>query len=241
MGKFVFDAMRGIDLLETFNWVDTSCLGVAGNSLGGAVAGWLFALEPRLRMAIVSGWAFSDFLCRTGKHCTRVPYHKLRAVCKWRAFLKLGAGHSALLVMNGDADVIIDQDRSGTVWRDTVAHLEALDPAAERLRTWFCPNGGHRPYHGTKQALRFIHEQLGTPRWTADEIAALPELSYGAWCDRYGVELEQLYGTMLHYRGTVLPDLGIQPIPRQELAVLGPEEVGSPDFTIDGWLAAYRE
>ncbi len=239
MGKFVFDAMRSLDFLETLGWVDTDRLGVAGNSLGGAVAGWLFALEPRLRLTIVSGWAFSDFLCsRHGKHCTRVPYQKLRAVCEWEEFLRLGTVNGVSLVMNGDADVVIDQDSSGEVWRDTVAHFRALDPSDERLQTWFCPGGGHRPYHGNKRALRFINERLGTTNMTSEAIAALPELHYGTWCDRHGVELEPLYGTELHYRGAMLPDLKLKPIDRALLAVLRPQEVGGADLTMDGWLDA---
>jgi hypothetical protein len=238
MGKFVFDAMRGFDFLATRDWVDAERLGVAGNSLGGAVAGWVFALEPRVRMAIVSGWGFSDHLVyHHGKHCTRVPNRKMRAVCSWDAYLRLGAAHAALLVMNGDADVIIDDDGSGRVWADTVAHLRAIDPKGGRLQTWFCPGGGHRPYHGHKRALRFIHETLGTPRMTLDEIEALGEVHYGTWCDEHGVALEPLYGTELHYRGIMLPDLGFAPLPREDLAVLSPEEVGGRDFTIDGWLA----
>lgn len=240
MGKFVFDAMRALDFLEALDWVDPGRLGVAGNSLGGAVAGWLFALEPRSKLTIVSGWAFSDYLCRTSKHCTRAPNQKLRAICEWRDFVALGADHSALLVMNGDADPIIDQDLSGLVWRDTVAHFAALDPSAQRLQTWFCPQGGHRPYHGTKRALQFIHQQLGTPAMSEADIAALPELNYGQWCDRNRVELEPLYGTELHYRGVILPDLGLRPILRGQLAALTPDERGTSEFTIDGWLEAVR-
>jgi hypothetical protein len=189
-------------------------------------------------MTIVSGWAFSDALCRYSKHCTRVPNHKLRAVCDWPEFLALGAEHSPLLVMNGDADVIIDQDLSGTVWRDTRAHLRALDPGGGRLRSWFCPGGGHRPYHGNRQALRFIHEQLHFPAVDEAGLAALHELNYGAWCDRHGVKLERLYGTELHYRGALLPDLGFEPIARDRLAVLTPAEAGGADVTIHGWLEA---
>lgn len=71
---------------------------------------------------------------------------------------------------------------------------------------------------------------------TEAAIAALAELNYGEWCDQHGVELEALYGTILHYSGTVLPDLGLQPIPRERLTVLTPAEIGSHDFTIEGWL-----
>jgi hypothetical protein len=236
MGKLVFDAMRGLDFLQSLDGIDPGRLGVAGNSLGGAVAGWLFALEPRLRMAVVSGWAFGDYMCHSGKHCTNWPNQQLRAVCDWPAFLRLGAEHGALLVMNGDADVIIDRDGSGTVWRDLVAHLQAVDPTGQRLQVWWCSQGGHRPYQGNKRALQFIHEQLGTPSMTAEEIATLPELQYGTWCDRHGVELEPLYGVELHYRGAILSDFGFAPIPRDKLAILTLDEVGAPDFTINGWL-----
>ncbi len=236
MGKFVFDAMRALDFLETLDWIDPTRLGVSGNSLGGAVAGWLFALDPRLRMTIVSGWAFSDFLCRYGKHCTRVPNHKLRAVCTWPEFLALGARQGGLLVLNGDTDAIIDSDGSGTVWRDTIAHLTEIDPDATHLRTWFFPGGGHRPYHGSRQALLYIHEQLGTPALTRDAIMALPELNYGQWCDRHGIQLEPLYGTDRHYRGAMLPDFGLTPIPREELTVFTPDESNRQDISLAAWL-----
>jgi pimeloyl-ACP methyl ester carboxylesterase len=237
MGKFVFDAMRTLDFLATRADVDTARLGVIGNSLGGAIAAWLFALEPRLRLTIVSGWALSDALCRYSKHCTRVPNHKLRAVCDWPAFLRLGPG--ALLFANGDADVIIDHDLSGQVWRDTAAHLAAADPTGQRLRTWTCPGGGHRPYQGYRDALRVVQQHLGTPMLSAAALDALPELLYGDWCDRHGVALEKLYGVPLHYRGARLPDLGLTPVPREQLAVLQPSEMGGADFTIEGWLAAH--
>lgn len=170
------------------------------------------------------------------KHCTRVPNHKLRAVCTWPEFLALAPPRNALLVMNGDADVVIDKDQTGEPWSDTRAHLKAVDPTGARLQTWMCPGGGHRPYHGTVRALQFIHERLGTPALSAAGIAALPELHYGDWCDRHGVQLERLYGTSLHYRGAVLPDFGFAPIPRERLAVLRPSEHGAPDLTIEGWL-----
>ena len=206
------------------------------------MACWLFALEPRLRATIVSGWSFTDELCRRSKHCTAVPIHKMRAVCEWPELLRLAAVHNALLVMNGDADVVIDKQQTGAPWRDLKAYLLSdVNSEQRRARCWFCHGGGHRPYQGTKQALRFIHEQLGTPRMSREQIDALPELNYGAWCDGYGVEIEPLYGTGLHYRGATLPDLGLRPIARGDLAVLDSKELGGTDFTIDGWLNGLGE
>ncbi len=238
MGKLVFDVMRGLDFLESLDWIDPDRLGVAGNSLGGAVAGWVWALEPRLRMAIVSGWAFGDYLCVNGKHCTNWPNQRMREVCDWPDYLRLGMAHAPLLILNGDADVILDRDSSGTIWREMQANVRAADPNGERIRQWWCPGGGHRPYHGNKQALRFIHEQLGTPAMPLAEIEALPELHYGTWCDRHRIALEELYGVELHYRGAILPDLGLEPIPRNTLAVLNPGEIGLPEYTAAGWLEA---
>ena len=108
MGKLVFDTMRGVDFLESLPWVDSDRMGVAGLSLGGAKAGWMLALDPRLKMALVAGWAFGDILLEYGKFCTRVPNQRLRALCEWTDYLALAAPHCAVLVLNGDADVIID-------------------------------------------------------------------------------------------------------------------------------------
>ncbi len=237
MGKLVFDAMRGLDFLESLDWIDSNRLGVAGNSLGGAVAGWVWALDPRLRMAMVSGWAFGDYLCTHGKHCTNWPNQRMRTVCEWPEYLRFGMAHAPLLILNGAADVILDRDGSGTIWREMETALQKADPDGTRIQMGWFPGGGHRPYHGSTRALRFIHEQLGTPGLTPAAIDALPELHYGTWCDRHGVPLEALYGVELHYRGACLPDLGFAPIPRADLAVLRPEECGATAFATEGWLA----
>lgn len=145
MGKLIFDALRGLDFLETLGWVDLERPGVVGNSLGGAVAGWVWALEPRLRLAIVSGWAFGDYLCVNGKHCTNWPNQQMREVCDWPNYLRLGMAHAPVLILNGDADVILDRDASGTIWREMQANVQAADPTGKRVRRWWCPGGGHRP------------------------------------------------------------------------------------------------
>jgi hypothetical protein len=112
MGKLVFDTMRGIDFLLTRADIDPDRVGVAGNSLGGAKATWMLALEAQLKLGLVSGWGYGDHLMTHGKFCTRIPNQRLRAVCDWVEFVGLAAPDCAVLVMNGDADTIID-DREG--------------------------------------------------------------------------------------------------------------------------------
>ncbi|NKB72387.1 MAG: hypothetical protein GKR89_35370 [Candidatus Latescibacteria bacterium] len=243
MGKLVFDTMRGIDFLCSRADIDPSRIGVAGNSLGGAKASWMLALETRLKLALVSGWALGDYMTVTGKFCTRVPNQRLRKYGRWADFLRLAAPHCAVLILNGDADVIIDREGEGVAWAGTRDVVEAAVGAFPegQLACWFEPGGGHRPYHGYKIALEWLHRHLGTPGWSLQAIGDLPTVNSGQWCDRYGIELEKLYGTQLHACGASLPDLDIRPITREELACLEPDEVGRPDYTLEGWLERIQE
>lgn len=240
MGKLVFDTMRGIDFLCTRPDIDADRIGVAGNSLGGAKATWMLALEPRLKLGLVSGWGYSDHLTVHGKFCTRVPNVRLREICDWPDFLKLAAPHAAVLVLNGDDDPVIDDDGTGKVWEDTRQIVEKVerDFGEGRAATWFEPGGGHRPYQGYKIALEWIHRHVGTPGMSLDEIRALPTVNAGEWCDRNGIVLEKLYGTDQHNRGASMPDLGLRTIHRDDLACLKPAELGDPEYTIEGWLAS---
>jgi len=241
MGKLVFDTMRTIDYLTTRDDVDPDRIGVAGNSLGGAVASYVAAVEPRIRLAIVSGWAYDDITLET-KLCTKLPNERMRRLCDWPTFAALGAPRCALLIANGDADGIIDRRGDGQAWRGTrraiqeAAKIYATLGAPGKIRAWFEPGGGHRPYFLYKASLEWIHRHLGTPGWNLERIRALPTVNAGQWCDRYNIKLERLYGTPLHWRGATLPDLNLRPLPPRQLAVLRPDEIGRPEYTLEGWL-----
>jgi len=123
MGKLVFDTMRAIDWLLTRADIDPTRLAVAGSSNGGAQATWLAALEPRIKAAVVGGWAYDDVVLPT-KLCQRVPFTKMRARLEWPAFIALAAPHCAILTANGDADEVIDMgDREA--WVRNERHLRA--------------------------------------------------------------------------------------------------------------------
>jgi dienelactone hydrolase len=242
MGKLVFDTMRGIDFLLERDDIDPDRIGVVGHSLGGAAAGWMAALDPRVKMAIVCGWAYDDVVVAGSKSCTRTPNQRMRQLCSWTEYASLAAPHCAVLLMNGDADWIIDQKTDGQAWKGTKSVVAETNRrygqqnAAGKIEDWYESEGGHRPYFLHPKGLAWIHEHLGTPGWTTERIQALPTVNAGRWCDAHGIKLEKLYGTPLHDRGATIVDLKLAPMPRSALACLRAEEMGATDFTIEGWL-----
>ncbi len=236
MGKLVFDTMRGIDFLLERSDIDVRRIGVTGNSLGGAITSWMAALDPRLRMAVVSGWVFDDVV--EGKPCTRLPQRRMRKMLSWHEFISLAAPDCALLTMNGNADTILYGENSPDWTKMPEKALQVYKHlgAAGHLAAWFKPDSGHRPYFIQKESMQWIQNHLGAPAMTFAELTALPTINAGSWCDRHGITLEPLYATKHRQRGTELPDIGLKPIPRDVLACLTPDETGKNEFTIKGWL-----
>lgn len=170
-----------------------------------------------------------------------LPNQRMREVLTWTEYAALSAPDCAVLLMNGDADWVIDRDDDGSAWRGTRKVVRDAGRVFQQLgagnvQAWWEPGGGHRPYFLHKDALLWIHQHLGTPSMTVDQIRQLPTMNSGQWCDAQGIELEKLYGTPLHQRGATLPHLNLRPIPRELLSCLKPGEQGMADFTIDGWL-----
>ena len=178
MGKLVFDTMRGIDFLFTRSDIDRERVGVAGNSLGGAKASWMLALDTRLKLALVSGWALCDTMTVTGKFCTRVPNQRLRTLCTWPEFLSLSAPHCAVLILNGDADVIIDTEGDSAAWEGTRNAVACAAPNFPdgHIACWFEPAGGHRPYFGYTVALGMDPPPPRRPRFRPRREPTHPQL-----------------------------------------------------------------
>jgi dienelactone hydrolase/predicted GH43/DUF377 family glycosyl hydrolase len=239
MGKLVFDTMRGVDFMLSRPDVDPHRIGVAGNSLGGAKAGWMAAVDGRLSFAIVSGWALADVGLRS-KYCTSAPNQRMREWLGWDEYLSLAAPKCRVLITNGTADVIIDRDADGSAWDETrqaIASAERVYAALGQpggARCWFEPDGGHRPYPAHRAALGWLIEQAPPAGQTPERIDRLADVNFGDWADKHGIPFEPLYGTPLHLRGATVVDVNVTPL--ESLGVLTSEEIGRPEFTIEGWL-----
>ena len=93
----------------------------------------------------------------------------------------------------------------------------------------------------TEERRRQIMVQLLDKRHvTVKELAASMEVS-GATVRRDLKALADEEELLLVHGGATLPRLNIRPIPRDKLACLNAAELGSPDFTINGWLRQIEE
>ncbi len=103
LGMQVYDNRRGIDLLESLDFVDAGHIGVTGASGGGVQTMWLAALDPRIKAAVpvVSVGTFESYVTRRNCVCEVLP-NGLTFLEEW-AVLGLIAPN-ALLILNALQD-----------------------------------------------------------------------------------------------------------------------------------------
>ena len=104
MAKMLFDAQRGLDLLETIPEVDNERLGTVGHSLGAKEALYLAAFDPRVQVAVSSeggiGLPFSNWDApwylgeKIHKDDFKLQHHQVLSLVAPRPFLLIG-GDSA--------------------------------------------------------------------------------------------------------------------------------------------------
>jgi hypothetical protein len=82
MGERLWDLMRCVSCLETLPEVDKSRIGCAGLSLGGEMAMWLAAMDPRIKAADSSGW-LTNMDQLESNHCLCWKYDGLRELVDW--------------------------------------------------------------------------------------------------------------------------------------------------------------
>ena len=136
--------------------------------------------------------------------------------------------------------MVIDRDADGSAWEETrqaVAAAERVYSAfgrSEGIECWFEADGGHRPYPAHPAALQWLQRHVRPAGLVDQQVDEFATVNFGVWAEKHGIPFEPLYGTPLHLRGATVVDMGIQPL--DSLAVLKSDEIGSPLFTIEGWL-----
>ena len=241
VGKMVWDLMMGLSYLQTRSDIDPNRLGCAGVSLGGTVVGYLLALDERLKVAIPAGWFFRPEDRQIGKDCSRIPADEFLEFTTNGEFLGLAAPHCAVLTANGDSDTVIDKVgflavRSLGETIEETSRIYRLFDAGDRIGTYLVPGGGHRHCYLTKTELSWAIKHLGPVQMTEADLLRTPEIRFGDWAEGHGIALEELYNTEAHFRGLRTVDLGVDPLPVEKRRCLRDDEIGSPRFTLEGWL-----
>jgi hypothetical protein len=207
------------------------------------VTGYLLALDERLKVAIPAGWFFRPADLESGKDCSRIPADDFMQFMTNGELLGLAAPHCALLVANGDADTVIDKVgflavRSLGETVEEASRIYRLFGAGDRIGMYLVPGGGHRHYYLTQTALSWAIKHLGPVRATEAGLLRTPQTRFGAWAQEHGIALEKLYNTEAHFCGLRTVDLGVKPLPVGKRRCLRDDEIGSPRFTLEGWLEA---
>ena len=111
MHKMLFDAMRGVDVLESLSYVDANRLGAVGHSLGAKETLYLAAFDARIKAAVASeggigfrstNWDAPWYLGKAiGKPGFPRNHHELLALIAPRPFLIL-AGEKGRGAADGD-------------------------------------------------------------------------------------------------------------------------------------------
>lgn len=84
MGAQIIDNMRGIDFLQSLDYVDASRIGVTGASGGGNQTMWISALDPRVKAAVpvVSVGTFEAYVGRGNCWCETI-FDGLKITEEW--------------------------------------------------------------------------------------------------------------------------------------------------------------
>lgn len=99
MGERLWDLMRCLDYVSTLQQVDTNRIGCAGLSLGGEMAMWLGAMDPRIRATVSSGF-LTTMDQMEQNHCMCWKFDGLRELADYADIYSLIAPR-ALQCQNG--------------------------------------------------------------------------------------------------------------------------------------------
>lgn len=241
LAKVVADMRAGLDYLRQRGDVDANRLGCAGSSMGGTTVQLLVAVEPGIRAAIISAWA-ADYRALDGMTgcCYRLP--GLMRYANQLELMAMAAPECALMVCAGSADEITPphglQEMGATLnrWWEQRG-------APGRFLCMIEDGGGHRPYHITPAAIRWMAQHLEIESHSMPKLSATRSL--GDIYREVGKHIEPLYDQERHHSGTHVPDWPLEFESSESLRILTPERLNRlaltiRDFSLSGYLELHK-
>lgn len=237
IGKMTYDIVRGIDYLCARPEVRRDRIGCAGHSLGCTITMNVLCTDDRLALSLPASWVTHFDRIVGDLSCEWRPY-RLKRYADMPEQIGMGAPRCATLILAGEWDYSPHAYEGFLETCRQVRRVYGVCGAPERFGVHVTPQGGHRPYFLNKPAFAWVERHLGMPKFDAEAVAALPETYLGDWADAKGAQIERGYRSHRHYAGTVVVDLGVAPIPMEELACLPPGGFREPAFAMRGWVAS---
>jgi dienelactone hydrolase len=226
-GLMQVDLMQAVSYLRSLPQVDPSRIAVVGYSMGSFISGIAGAIDLRIHAVLLSGGGDYDgsggYFDSNPLPCQSPPYRSLSVLGDRGAVLyALNAARGPMLVMNGDADTVMDMANHPPEWFATVrARATALRGTDQNMFTIILyPGISHRTSWVDRDGVIWLNQQIQFANWTAAQITSAPTTHISTWAKANNVDIALNYIREdreggLDALGTDLPGLT-----REQLTVL---------------------
>jgi dienelactone hydrolase len=226
-GLMQVDLMQGVTYLTQQPEVDPKRIAVLGYSMGAFVSGIAGAIDPRIHAVVLSGGGVFDgpggYYDSGNLPCQGPPYRALAKIGDRTAILyALNAQRGPMLVMNGDADTVMDIPHHMQDWFDKArARAIAVRGTDENMfTTVFYPGVSHRPSWENRDGVEWLNKQIHFAIWTEKQIETMPTTHISTWAKANNVDITPNYMREDREGGIDALGTGFPGIKRDELMVL---------------------
>ena len=230
-GLMQVDLMQAVSYLRSLPQVDPSRIAVVGYSMGSFISGIAGAIDIRIHAVLLSGGGVYDgpngYFDMNPLPCQSPPYRSLTVLGDRGAVLyALNADRGPLLVMNGDADTVMDMAHHPPAWFDSVrARAIALRGTDTNIFTTILyPGVSHRTSWVTRDGVAWLNQQIHFANWNAATIASAPTTHISTWARANNVDIAPNYIREDREGGLDALGTGLPGIPREDLMVLPSSE-----------------
>jgi dienelactone hydrolase len=241
-GLMQTDLMQAVSYLDAQPQVDPARIGVVAYSMGAFVAGITGAIDPRIHAIILSGGGTFDdapvgYFDKGNKPCQSSPYHALTPLLTIdgqpaRGFILflLNAQRGPLLLMNGQADSVMDIAHHDAAWFAAL-HSRLTATCTDPVSRTACQNSfftgiiypgiSHRTSWVNRDGLHWLNAQLHFVFWNTDaKIDAQGTTHISTWITANHVTISPNYFREDREGGLDAVGTGLPGIPRAALMVL---------------------
>lgn len=243
IGKMVYDIVRGVDYLLSRGEVDPRRIGCVGHSLGGTVAEYATAVDPRITLSMPTAYTCNMHEIVGELSCCWRPVGLLLAANDPELFA-LGAASCATLVPAGEADrTPMDPE---IFKRTTIAkarRVYELFGRGDCLAVHVTPEAGHHPFQLNRVALAWVERHFDLSRLTAADIEKLPDgppppESLMAELPKPFADKSWQIGRFVDARAA---RCDVRLLPAEMLRCLAPGDEARPEYGMAGWMAAREQ